>query len=352
MSQCDGCTCAHADAVGAGSRVFFSSQVGHSMTALRSTLRDLQMSPEVHGSELVEVVTHDPAALVSGVRKAMSPVEAAEIRCLVTDHETGDSLLAAAMTAPTLEQSAARAAHADLLPLFDDELRTFRSVYQPIVTMRPGGEVVGYEALLRANGPHGPVMPDEMFGAAAEAGWLHLLDRIGRTTAMRGAAGWLGDKLLFVNFIPTTIYRPEVCLRTTEQAARQAGLSLSQVVFEMTESEEIADIGHLSDVFAYYRAGGAKVALDDLGAGYSSLNTLVRLQPDVVKLDKEIVQGLPNRLSKTIISAVVDITHSYGGLVLAECVETEEQADAARELDVDLAQGWLFGRPEERVPAT
>ena len=58
-----------------------------------------------------------------------------------------------------------------------------------------------------------------MFAAAAEAGWLHVLDRIGRTSAIRGAAGWLGDKLLFVNFIPTTIYRPEVCLRTTEQAA-------------------------------------------------------------------------------------------------------------------------------------
>jgi EAL domain-containing protein (putative c-di-GMP-specific phosphodiesterase class I) len=63
------------------------------------------------------------------------------------------------------------------------------------------------------------------------------------------------------------------------------------------------------------------------------------------------VQGLPDRLSKAIISAVVDIAHSYGGLVLAECVESEEQADAARELGVDLAQGWLFGRPEDRNPA-
>jgi EAL domain-containing protein (putative c-di-GMP-specific phosphodiesterase class I) len=260
-------------------------------------------------------------------------------------------LLIAAMTAPTLEPSAARAAHADLLPLFDDEQAAFRSVYQPIVAMEPGHEVIGYEALLRAKGPHGLIMPDEMFGAAAEAGWLHLLDRIGRTSAMRGAAGWLESNLLFVNFIPTTIYRPEVCLRTTEQAVRQAGLRLGQVVFEVTESERIADIGHLSDVFAYYRAQGAKVALDDLGAGYSSLNTLVRLQPDVVKLDKEIVQGLPDRLSKAIISAVVDIAHSYGGLVLAECVESEDQADAARELGVDLAQGWLFGRPEDRNPA-
>jgi EAL domain-containing protein (putative c-di-GMP-specific phosphodiesterase class I) len=158
----------------------------------------------------------------------------------------------------------------------------------------------------------------------------------------------LGDGLLFVNFVPTTIYRPEVCLRTTMQAAVEAGLRLDQLVFEVTEGEHIADIDHLSKVFAYYRDQGALVALDDLGAGYSSLNMLVRLQPDVVKLDKDIVQALPSPLSKTVVAAIVAITHSYGGRVLAECIETAEQAEAARDLDVDLGQGWFFGRPEER----
>jgi EAL domain-containing protein (putative c-di-GMP-specific phosphodiesterase class I) len=92
------------------------------------------------------------------------------------------------------------------------------------------------------------------------------------------------------------------------------------------------------------------VALDDLGSGYSSLNLLVRLQPDIVKLDKEIVQALPGPTSTEVVGAVVKIVHSYGGLVLAECVETEEQAEAAAELQVDLAQGWLFGRPERHLP--
>ena len=76
---------------------------------------------------------------------------------------------------------------------------------------------------------------------------------------------------------------------------------------------------------------------------------LVHLQPDVVKLDKEIVQGLPGRLSRAVVAAIVNIAHSYGGRVVAECIETAEQADAARDLDVDLGQGWFFGRPEERA---
>jgi PAS domain-containing protein len=71
----------------------------------------------------------------------------------------------------------------------------------------------------------------------------------------------------------------------------------------------------------------------------------VRLRPDVVKLDKEIVQSLPDPVSSAVVSAIVDITHAYGGLVLAECVETAEQAAAALALGVDLGQGWHFGRP-------
>ena len=106
---------------------------------------------------------------------------------------------------------------------------------------------------------------------------------------------------MFVNFLPTTIYRPEVCLATTERAAEQAGLRLDQLVFEVTESEQVNDLDHLEKVFSYYRERGCKVALDDLGAGYSSLNMLVRLKPDIVKLDNEMVQRLPELVSRSVV---------------------------------------------------
>lgn len=351
MSACLGCSCSFACDVGTGSRLLLSTRVSHSLQALRAALRERGVEAAELVPGLLEIQTSDPESIVEAARRRLSSVEAAEVRAVVLRDEQGAELMAAALAAPTLSQISARAQHADLLPLFADELNAFRSVYQPIVTFGTEGshpDVIGYEALLRADGPDGPVMPDGMFAAAAAAGWLHVLDRVGRTTALRGAAGWLGEAQLFVNFLPTTIYRPEVCLRTTEQAALAAGLRLDQLVFEVTESEQITDIDHLAAVFAYYRERGCRVALDDLGAGYSSLNLLVRLQPDVVKLDKEIVQQLPGAVSAAVVAAVVDITHSYGGLVLAECVETAEQATAARELGVDLAQGWFFGRPEER----
>ncbi len=353
MTDVTHCPCRRLERAEAGTRVFLSTRVSHTHTVLRSTLADLGVSPGQRGPGLLELVTGDSAVLLSTVRNQLSSTEAAEVRVVVLGDGAAaddDALLLAAFTAPTLAQFSARVEHAELLPLFADELNAFRSVYQPIVSLRPGDDdaVVGYEALLRATGVNGPVFPDQLFAAAADAGWLHVLDRIGRTSAIRGAAGWLGDKLLFVNFVPTTIYRPEVCLRTTTQAAVEAGVRLDQLVFEVTEGEHVADVDHLADVFDYYRRGGAMVALDDLGAGYSSLNMLVRLQPDVVKLDKDIVQALPGLLSRSVVAAVVAMTHSYGGRVVAECIETAAQADAARGLGVDLGQGWFFGRPEER----
>jgi diguanylate cyclase (GGDEF)-like protein/PAS domain S-box-containing protein len=323
-----------------------ATQVDHTAAALRSVALRRGSRLRALAPGLLELRGDDLDAFLAEAREELSSVEADEVRCVVVDREVPDrALLAQAMTAPTLTAAGARVQHADLLPLFDDESAAFHCVYQPIVELC-SGRAIGHEALLRAVDPAGtPVFPDVLFPAAQQAGWTHVLDRIGRTTALHDAGPWLGDDLLFINFVPTSIYRPEVCLRTTEKAAEAAGLDLGQLVFEVTEGHRVQDVDHLAAVFAHYRRRGCRVALDDLGAGYSSLNMLVRLQPDFVKLDKEIVQALPDPVSSAVVAAIVSITHAYGGTVLAECLETQEQADAARELGVDLGQGWLYGRP-------
>ena len=353
VSGCVGCSCRAVSPGTETARLLLSSGVSHSLASMRRSLlvRDFRIVERAPG--LIEVLGADLPAVMVTVRQELSGVEAAEVRVLLTDLAEDADLLAAALRSPSLAEACARVQHADLVPLIDDELNSFHSVYQPIVSLASDeNALVGYEALLRATTAAGPLLPGPLFEAAAAAGWLHVLDRIGRTTALRDAAGWLGDSLLFVNFLPTTIYRPEVCLKTTEQAAESAGLRLEQLVFEVTESERVKDTDHLARVFAYYRERGCKVALDDLGSGYSSLNLLVRLRPDVVKLDKDIVQGLPGAVSAAVVKAVVQIVHSYGGLVLAECVETADQADVARELGVDLGQGWHFGRPARPAELT
>ena len=349
MNQgCVGCTCTSARTTPTSGRLVLATRVDHTVGALRSLARRHGLALRPLAAGLLSVDTTDPTAFIAAARTELTGVEADEVRCIVLEPSCQPdlTLLSQAMTAPSLTAAGARLLHADLLPLFEDEQRSFYAAYQPIIDLADR-RTVGYEALLRATDAAGDVvMPDRLFPAADAAGWTHLLDRIGRTTALRDAGSWLGDALLFINFVPTSIYRPEVCLRTTELAAAEAGVRLDQLVFEVTEGHRIHDLDHLERVFDYYRERSCRVAIDDLGAGYSSLNLLVRLRPDIVKLDKDLVQSLPGPVGASVVAAIVDITHSYGGLVLAECVETAEQESAARELGVDLGQGWAFGRPE------
>ncbi|WP_336921999.1 EAL domain-containing protein [Aquipuribacter sp. SD81] len=367
-AACASCTCARADGPAPGGGLLLASAVGHTLTALRSLARRLGTPLHVQTTGLLRLDTDAAGTqgFLAAAAAELTPVEAAEVRVLglrgaggdlldgavAADDLVGRSLLARAMRAPSLATEAARRDNAHLLPLLHAESTAFHSVFQPIVRLEDPTVVVGHEALLRAVRDDGtPVMPGDLFAAAEQAGWTNLLDRVGRTTALRDAGPWLGDALLFINFVPTSIYRPEVCLRTTERAAALAGVRLEQVVFEVVESHDLPDVEHLERVFAYYRSQRCKVALDDLGSGFSSLNRLVRLRPDLVKLDRELVQSLPGRTAAAVVEAVVRIVGSYGGQVLAEGVETREQAAAARALGVELGQGWLFGRPVRREGA-
>ena len=220
----------------------------------------------------------------------------------------------------------------------------FTSHYQPIIRLADGA-TVAHEALLRTTGLEPALAPGPMFAEAIEAGWVHVLDRIGRERAIEGAAGWLGGDDLFVNFTPSSIYRPEVCLATTEAAARRAGVPLTQVVFEVVETERVRDVGHLQRIVDHYRALGVRVAVDDVGSGFASLNLVAELGPDVIKIDMDIVQRLPDPAALAVARTLVNLAHEIGALVVAEGLETEEQRAVVTDLGADLGQGWLLGRP-------
>jgi EAL domain-containing protein (putative c-di-GMP-specific phosphodiesterase class I) len=335
-------------------RLVLATHIDHTATALRSLAKRRGERLAVLAPGVLELVDDSPDRFVAAARDELSSVEADEVHCILAPKDASElELFAQAMRAPSLSAVGARVRNAEISSLFETELESFYAVYQPIVDL-VDGTVVAHEALLRATSATGtPVFPDELFAVADQAGWTGLVDRIGRTTALRQAGPWLGHDQLFINFVPSSIYRPEVCLRTTEKAAEEAGLRMDQLVFEVTEGHQVKDVDHLDRVFQYYRERGCRVALDDLGAGYSSLNMLLRLQPDVVKLDKDIVQSLPSPVGVAVVTAIVSIAHAYGGKVVAECIETAEQAAAARDLGADLGQGWYFGRPvrHEPVPA-
>lgn len=217
--------------------------------------------------------------------------------------------------------------------------------FQPIVT--DSGNVFGHECLLRGLEPDGSLInPGRMFDTARSAGLLFHLDRAARIKAIEEAAALELDTNIFINFNPTSIYDPAYCLKSTMKAVDRSGIPPERIVFEVVESDEVTDTGRLLEILCFYREAGFKVALDDLGAGYSSLNLLTRMRPDFVKLDMDFTRGVDTNPYKALISSrIIELARDLEVSVVAEGVETEDQWRWLREHNADYAQGYFFARP-------
>ncbi len=269
---------------------------------------------------------------------------AATLDALTYSERTAVSATIGGITVPA-EQALARATTPWLPGLLERDDALFPH-FQPIVDLDTG-LVHGYESLIRARLGDRVLSGGEIVGAARAHQAMFALDQRGRTAALsHGLPQLPDDATLFVNFTPSAIYDPDICLRTTWAIARRLGFPLSRVCFEVVETETFPDIEFLRRILDRYRAEGAQVALDDLGAGHSSLSYLRLLRPDVVKLDRELVSGIdadPSR--QRLLSALLDYAHELGIRVVAEGIETRDELAAVRELGADLGQGWFLGRP-------
>lgn len=218
--------------------------------------------------------------------------------------------------------------------------------FQPIVRVSDG-TVAAHECLTRGIRSDGTLYPpNQMFQTARRTDTLNNLDRQCRMAALRRAHEKGLPGMIFINFTPSAIYNPEFCLADTIARAEELKLDPSRVVFEVVESDRIEDVEHLLRIFEYYKRKGFKIALDDVGSGYSSLNLLVRLRPDVIKIDRELVQDIDKEpLKRVICQSLVRIARSIDAEVLAEGIETPDEYRTIQDLNFDLAQGYLIGKP-------
>jgi EAL domain-containing protein (putative c-di-GMP-specific phosphodiesterase class I) len=345
---CGACSCSGVDATSPSGRLIVRSTVHHTLQAVARAARNCSVEATIDGS-LCEITGVDLDAVALDVAASLSSPELLEARAVfVPDASEGVDRLRVGLSAVSLADLVGRIRHRELSAFVADESR-FYARFQPIVDLG-SRQTVAFEALLRAAEDDGSERSaGALFGGAEEAGLINLLDRIGREIAIRDAAPWLGERDLFINFVPTSIYRPEVCLATTTAAAKRHGVPTAQLVFEVVETHQVADVAHLLDIVAHYRSQGSRIALDDVGAGFGSLNLVAQVAPDVVKIDQQLVQMLPDEVSLAVVRALVEMTHAFGGRILAEGVETAEQATIATDLGVDLGQGWHFGYPD-RAP--
>lgn len=223
----------------------------------------------------------------------------------------------------------------------------FTSLFQPIIDAKTNA-LLGHEALFRGQEKSGVMLgAGPIFQAAKQAGLLFQIDLAGRRSAVETAARHsIGSSWLFINFNPTAIYDPAYCLRTTVSTCNALGLEPEQIVFEVTETEEVEDLAHLKGILSFYRDAGFKVALDDIGAGYSGLTRLADLEPDIIKIDRHLITEIETQpFKRSIVEHLTAIAHQQGIKVLAEGIETEAERDVVSEIGVDYFQGFLFGKP-------
>jgi EAL domain-containing protein (putative c-di-GMP-specific phosphodiesterase class I) len=208
-------------------------------------------------------------------------------------------------------------------------------VLQPIVDLETGDRI-GAEALSRF--PRAWEMPPDV--CFEEAHSIGLGDRL-ELLALERAADHLRNVSGYVamNVSPGTLLAPE-CTALLDR------LPLERVLLELSEHDQVEDYDALTAVLFPLRARGMRLAIDDVGAGFSSLRHIVLTAPDVIKLDRSIVDGVHvDPVLTTLVGSLVQFGHGCNARVVAEGVETEVDAAALRTLGVDYGQGWYFGRP-------
>ena len=225
---------------------------------------------------------------------------------------------------------------------------TLESAFQPIISLAHG-RAVGYEALVRAfpGRERRSVPPADVFQRAKDRDEAVLVDGLCRALHLVNfELQRAGDAWVFVNMTPSAILAMGAPDPLFPVLLNRRGIQPHQVVIEILESKTY-DERMLAEVVEHFRQLGCLVALDDFGAGQSNFERIWRISPDVVKLDRSMVEeATRDPRVRRILPGLVGLLHEAGCLVVMEGIETEEQALIAMEMDVDFVQGFYFGRPD------
>ena len=226
--------------------------------------------------------------------------------------------------------------------------------YQPIIDLR-SSRIVGFEALARWQHPaRGLVLPVDFIALAEESELIVAIGRVILEKACRQAQLWRQrwpeqNLVMSVNLSPRQFLDPNL-LNGISQVLRSSGLEPCALELEITESSVMDRSETSLGVLQQLRALGVRVVLDDFGTGYSSLAYLRQLPLDTIKVDRSFVTDLDVRDPNVgIIRAVVSLAHGLGITVVAEGIETEEQARRLRELGCDMGQGFAWAHPADPV---
>jgi EAL domain-containing protein (putative c-di-GMP-specific phosphodiesterase class I) len=273
--------------------------------------------------------------LMLSLREALNPVERKLIRI-------GPGQLSQIFAAPDLDT------YTEILETewFDSALagEQFVIYYQPIVDVT-ASRAVAYECLIRLEGDR-IYNGGEIINAAAIRGRIVDFDSYARVHTIQSArAQHRPGSRIFLNFFPSAVYDPSVCLQSTIEAAREMGFQPDELVFEIIECDPITNLAHTRSICEFLRGRGFRFAIDDLGIGTNTLDMILELKPDYIKVDKSVIWNLCDQPKREFLTRAIAMAGDVGAQVIAEGIESLPQARDVRALGISLMQGFGFGKP-------
>ncbi|MFM0178843.1 phosphodiesterase [Paraburkholderia aspalathi] len=223
--------------------------------------------------------------------------------------------------------------------------RDLSAVFQPIIDFDDGA-ILGYEGLIR--GPAGTPLetPFALFSQALAEGCALELEQAAARTCINAFAKLDFDGKLFLNFSAGAILQLADAQEDTLALLRHRGVDPQRIVIELTEQSTILDVASFLPVISTLRAAGAQFALDDYGTANASMNLWVRLQPDVVKIDRFFIHGIASdSLKFEAVRAMQHFANASGARLVAEGIEDEADLIVVRDMGIGCGQGFFFGRP-------
>lgn len=220
-------------------------------------------------------------------------------------------------------------------------------VYQPIIDVE-SGRTTGFEAFVRWS-PDGQrwLAPGQFMSLAEATGRTGELTRMVMSRALAECRAWEDGRTLSINLAPRDVMRAGTA-DALARIAEDAGAPPHSIILEVTERALLDDPRRAEDQLRAFRARGFRIALDDFGAGWSSLSQVHRLPLDMIKIDQELSRALVSDPgARTLVSTIISLSWQLGIDCTIEGVEEEAQAATARALGIRLMQGYYFGRPDE-----
>lgn len=219
--------------------------------------------------------------------------------------------------------------------------------FQPLI-LHPPGRVLGYECLIRGIDERGGIIPPALlFDAARRLDRTRELDERCRIAALRACCIVQQPGLMFfLNFVPGALTDHRRTLGEALDILNAGGLRPEQVVFEVVETDKIQRQRDLHSLLRCYRKAGFKVALDDVGSGYSTLLSLADLRPDYIKLEGELVRrGAESQLEAKLVRDLAETARQHGIATVAEGIETPAHMRLAMDAGIRITQGYFHARP-------